>query len=136
MSYAVSCALQQAVFAALTSDAVLSTLVEGAVYDAVPSGSVPDLYVSLGPETVRELGDVTSSGTEHRFVVTVATEAPSFARAKEVAGQVSDVLHNAALTLTRGHLVSLQFMTARAAKIDNATGRKIDLTFRARVEDS
>ena len=136
MSYAISSALQQAVFGALSGDAALQGLVGGAIYDAVPSGTLPRIYVSLGPETVRDLGDSTGRGAEHRFTVSVVTEVPGFAQAKEVAGAVCDILQDAALTLTRGHLVALQFSKASAAKIDNATGRKIDLTFRARVEDS
>ena len=45
MSYAVSGALQAAVFAALSGDAALAALVGSAIYDAVPAGTVPDLYV-------------------------------------------------------------------------------------------
>jgi len=135
MSYGISSALQQAVFGALQADPVLAGLLGGAIYDALPSGTLPSLYVSLGPETVTQMGDATGVGAEHRMVITVVTEVPGFGQAKEVAGAVCDVLDDAPLALSRGHLVALQFIKAAAAKIDNATGRKIDLTFRARVED-
>lgn len=135
MSYAVSAALQTAVFGALTGDAAVSALVGNAVYDALPSGTLPPLYVSLGPETVRERGDSQSAGAIHRITISVMTEVPGFAAAKEVAGAVCDALHDAPLTLSRGRLVSLTFQRATAAKIDKATGRKIDLMFRARIED-
>jgi len=46
-----------------------------------------------------------------------------------------DALIDAPLTLSRGHLVSLGFDRATAARTNNDTGRRIDLRFRARVED-
>ncbi|WP_299206617.1 DUF3168 domain-containing protein [uncultured Tateyamaria sp.] len=136
MSYAVSAALQSAVFTAIASDIAVGDAVGDAVYDAVPSGALPNMYINLGPETVRVADDKTGSGAVHSFVVSVVTEVPGFFAAKEAAGAVCDVLHDAALTLDRGRLVSLRFERARAVKIDKGTGRRIDLTFRARTEDN
>lgn len=135
MSYAMSSALQSAIFAALSTDGALAGVVGTAIYDALPTGTVPDLYVALGPEQVQIADDKTGSGAVHLLTVSVVTEAPGFAAAKTAAGMVCDVLHEAPLVLSRGRLVSLRFREARAAKIDKGTGRKIDLTFRARVED-
>ncbi len=135
MSYAVSAALQSAVFAAISTDPGVVAAVGDAVYDALPSGTLPGLYVSLGPEDVRSEDDKTGSGSAHRFVVSVVTDVPGFRAAKEAAGAVSDALHEIDLVLTRGRLVSLRFQRARAFKIENGTGRRIDLTFRARVDD-
>lgn len=135
MSYAISAALQRGVFAALGADPAVSDAVGDAIYDALPSGSLPSLYVSLGPETVRVADDKTGTGAVHLFVVSVITETPGFSGAKALAGAVCDVLHSADLTLDRGRLVSMRFERARAGKIDKGAGRKIDLTFRARVED-
>ena len=135
MSYAISAALQRAVFAELQADPAVSDVVGGAIYDALPTGALPNLYVSLGPEVVRGADDKTGNGAIHRFVVSVITETPGFSTAKLAAGAVCDVLHDAALTLDRGRLVSMRFERARAVKIDKEAGRKIDLTFRARVED-
>ncbi|WP_299693200.1 DUF3168 domain-containing protein [uncultured Tateyamaria sp.] len=135
MSYAMSAALQEAVFTALSAHGDLHGAVGTAIFDAMPSGAVPTLYVALGPEQVRIADDKTGSGAEHVFVVSVVTEAPGFASAKTAAGLVCDALHEAPLVLSRGRLVSLRFRSAKAAKIEKGTGRKIDLTFRARVED-
>ena len=44
-------------------------LVGGAIYDVVPAGEVPSIYVSLGPEDVRDASDQTGSGAEHRFAI-------------------------------------------------------------------
>ena len=135
MSYAVSSALQSAVFGAMSNDATLSGLVSGAIYDAIPSGTLPTLYVSLGAETVQERNDISGLGAEHLLTISVVTEVPGFAAAKEVAGTICDLLHEAPLGLTRGRLVSIKFTRAKAAKIENGSGRQIDLIFRARVED-
>ena len=136
MSYAVSAALQSAVFSTVATDPGVIAVVGDAVYDALPSGTLPGLHISLGPENVRAEDDKTGSGSAHRCVVSVVTDVPGVRAAKEAAGAVSDALHEADLTLTRGILVSLQFQRARAFKIEKGTGRRIDLTFRARVEDN
>ena len=135
MSYAISSALQGAIYAALTADDDLFSLVGDAIYDALPVGTIPELYVALGPEQVKIADDKTGTGAEHRLTVSVVTEAPGFASAKTVAGQICDVLHEAPLALARGRLVSLRFVSARAAKVDGGADRSIDLIFRARVED-
>ncbi len=135
MSYAISSALQAAVYGALAGDAVLQSLVGDAVYDAVPSGILPDLYLRLGSETVQDASDGSGGGAVHLFTVSVITSSPGFTRAKEVAAAVSDALHDADLPLVRGHLVSLRFVQAAAKRIDTVSAQQIDLRFRARVQD-
>ncbi len=135
MSYAVSAALQAAVYQQLTADVTLTGLVGSAIYDAVPAGSLPDLYVSLGPEDVREASDGSGRGAVHVFTVSVVSEAAGFQSAKAAAGAISDALIDAPLVLTRGQLVSLNFDRARARRVADADVRRIDLTFRARVCD-
>lgn len=135
MSFGQSAALQAAIFAALTQDAVLVSLVGDAIYDAVPFGTLPDLYVRMGTEDVRDASDISGPGAEHRLTVTVITTQPGFTAAKAVAGAVSDVLHDAALTLGRGRLSSLRFERARVKRTDSGEARQIDMRFRARVED-
>lgn len=135
MSYAVSGALQAAVFDALSADASLAALVGTAIYDAVPVGNVPDIYVRLGSESVREASDGSGSGAVHFLTVSVITTNPGFATIKAAATAVSDALHDAMLTLSRGSLVSLRFDRATARRIESASARQIDLRFRARVQD-
>lgn len=134
MSYGVSAALQAAVYQALTADAALGALVGGAIYDAVPAGVLPELYVTLGPEEVRDRSDKTGHGALHVFSVSVISTAAGFQAAKAAAGAVSDVLTGADLTLARGTLVRLDFGRARARLLKGDT-RRIDLTFHARVDD-
>ena len=135
MSYAVSGALQTAVFDALSNDASLGALVGTAIYDAVPSGVLPDIYVRLGSESVRDASDISGAGAVHALTISVITTNPGFATAKAAATAVSDALHDASLSLSRGALVSLRFERATAKRIDSASARQIDLRFRARVQD-
>jgi|Cruoilmetagenom7_1024161.scaffolds.fasta_scaffold00134_8 hypothetical protein len=135
MSYAISGALQAAVFTALSQNVALSALVGTGIYDAVPAGSVPDIYVRLGSETVREASDGSGAGAVHFLTVSVITTSPGFATAKAAAAAVSDALQDAELELSRGRLISLGFERATARRIDAASARQIDLRFRARVQD-
>ena len=135
MSYGVSAALQAAVYQRLIGDAALSGLIGAAVYDAVPAGVLPVTYVSLGPEDVRDQSDKTGSGAAHLFTVSVVTEAAGFQAAKVTAAAVSDALVDADLVLSRGRLVSLGFVKASARRVGTGTQRRIDLQFRARVDD-
>jgi hypothetical protein len=135
MSYAVAAALQRAVFGCLSQDAPLAALVGDAIYDALPAGALPSLYLVLGPEDVRDASDKTGAGAFHSFTISVVTEHAGFATAKAVAGAVCDALVDVDLTLDRGSLVALQFTRAKAARIGTGTKRQINLIFRARVAD-
>lgn len=135
MSYGTAAALQEAVYQHLAADAVLDDLVGSAIYDVVPAGSVPGTYVSLGPEDARDRSDQTGRGAEHSFVVSVVTNAAGFQTAKRAAAAISDALLSAPLTLSRGRLVGLDFIRARARRVQKGDVRRIDITFRARVED-
>lgn len=137
MSYAMAGALQAAVYQCLRNDPGVSGLVGDAIFDALPVGELPDVYVALGPETVRDRSDSGGTGAEHRFMVSVVTDAAGFAKAKEIAGAVSDALSGADMALSRGRLVGLWFERAQARRGGKAGRvRRIDLRFRARVEDN
>ena len=136
MSYATSAGLQAAVFQALTADPALGALVGAAIFDMPPAGALPGLYVSLGPEEARDRSDVSGQGVRLDFTVTVVGDGVSFLRVKETAAAVCDVLIDAPLALTRGRLVGLSFLRARARRSRDTEIREIDLRFRALVEDN
>lgn len=136
MSYGVSGALQSAVYHRLMADPALTALVGAHVFDALPSGALPSLYVTLGPEVVRDRSDKTGAGAEHEFTVSVVTDTSGFASAKAAATAVSDALIDAPLVLSRGLLISLNFYRAQAQRVGSSALRQINLTFRARVEDN
>lgn len=132
MSYGMAAALQAAVFARLAGDAGLAGT---PVYDAVPPGAGAGTFVLIGPEEVRDASDKTGDGAEHRFTVSVLSDAAGFAPGKAVAVAVSDALTGAGLGLARGRVVSLAFVAAVAKRTGGSPGqRRIDLTFRARLE--
>lgn len=135
MSYALSSALQAAVFQKLIADIAVTDLVGTAIFDALPAGNVPPLYVAIGPERVKDASDQTGGGALHEFVISVVTDHAGFAGAKTVSGLISDSLIDAPLNLSRGKLVSLRFFKAAAARVGTGDQRRIDLTFRARVCD-
>jgi hypothetical protein len=135
MSYAVAAALQKAIYDRLTGDTGVAALVGDSVYDALPDGALPALYVVLGAEDVRDASDKTGGGAEHRLVISVVTERAGFAAAKAVAAAVSDALVDADLSLARGRLVALNFAKARAMRVGTGSIRQINLTFNARVAD-
>lgn len=135
MSYAGATALQSALYAQLSQDTALDALVGGAIYDAIPAGPVPGLYVMLGAETVLDRSDVTGRGSLHRITISVVSDAAGFALAKSAAGAVSEALE-APMTLSRGRLVYLNFERAVARRSGPAGAlRQIDLRFRARVDE-
>ncbi len=136
MSYGASPALQAAVYQALIGDAGLAALVGTAIYDAIPSGSLPATYVAIGPEAAYDKSDKSGGSAEHVFTVSVVTDSAGFQAAKDVAAQISDVLIDAPLTLTRGTLIYLNFDRASATREGTGATRRIDLRFRALVQDT
>jgi hypothetical protein len=135
MSYAMSAALQRVVYQALTQSVALQAVVGTAIFDAPPTGSLPSIYVSLGPESAIAQSDVTARGARHDFVISVVTDAAGFQAAKDAAGIVSDILAQPLAPLDRGQLVNLSFHKARALRDEAAQLRRIDLIFRARLDD-
>ncbi|MFO1175466.1 MAG: DUF3168 domain-containing protein [Paracoccaceae bacterium] len=135
MSYGAAAALQAAIYQRLRADTALDALVGGAIYDAAPPGVTGGTYVSIGPEVVRDASTKTERGAEHEFSVSVVTDAAGFQAAKAAAVAVSDALTGATLVLARGNLVGLWFLRARARRVENADTRRIDLFFKARIDD-
>ncbi|MEY2956808.1 MAG: hypothetical protein RL123_1536 [Pseudomonadota bacterium] len=133
MSYRAAAALQQAVYARLRGDGALGALVGEAIYDAVPPGATPELYVVLGPEVALDASDASGPGAEHRLTVSVVSTT-GFAPAKAAAAAVSEALEGAEMVLGRGRLVGIWFRRADARRREQGTMRRIDLSFRARVE--
>lgn len=131
MSYQAAAALQAAVFARLSGFPALAGV---SIVDAMPPGTAPGSFVLIGPEQVVDQSDKTGGGAEHRFEVAVISDASGFVSAKTLAGAVSEALVDAGLTLTTGRLVSIGFLRATARRLDGGALRRIDMTFRARIE--
>jgi len=136
MTYAISSALQTAVYQVLQNDAALALQVGTDIFDSAPVGQVPALYVSIGAEDVRDSSDQSGYGARHDFTVAVVTTQSGFLTAKDVAAAICDALLAAPMSLTRGRVVSMNFLQARARRVQSGGARRIDLRFRARVEDN
>ena len=135
MTYAAGRSLQTAIYDRLVSDAGIDALLAGAVFDDVPIDA-PNLFVAIGPERVRGVGDSSGEGAVHELTISAVTRREGYLAAKAVAVAVSDSLAGTELTLARGRLVSLRFVRAET-KRDKAEGtRRIDLIFRARTDDT
>ena len=135
MSYVLAPALQAAIFQHLAADSALSAQLGGALYDAIPPATPPATYALIGVEEVLDRSDQTGHGAEHRLTISVVTNSSGFLAAKQVAARICEVLEAPALPLSRGRLVALWFDRAEARKIEGDQTRRIDLRFRARVED-
>lgn len=134
MTYALAAALQQSIFQHLAADAAVTSALGSDLFDAMPSGSLPQIYAVLGAEEVLDRSDASRRGARHRFTVSVFTSAAGFVVAKEAAAAICDALIDAPLTLSRGRLVGLWFERASAQRLDDG-GRSITLLFAARLED-
>jgi hypothetical protein len=137
MSYAAGVALQGAVYQHLRADTALAALVGDAIFDAMPVDAPSGVFVSLGPEETRDAGDMTASGSQHDFIISVlsgADDSAGFAAVKATAVAVSEALENGAMSLERGQLAGLWFLRAKARRVENGAARRVDLTFRARID--
>jgi hypothetical protein len=130
MSYGAAAALQSAVYQRLVGATALAGV---SVYDAVPP-TPTGTFVLVGPEEVRDASDKSGAGAEHQIMISVISDGTGFLAAKNIATAISDELTGAALTLTRGSLVSMLFLRASARRIDEGEVRRVDLTFRARIQ--
>ena len=137
MTYAMSESLQEAIYGTLVSDPALSALIGTAIYDAPPPGQpslLPETYVLLGEERVKDGSTKTSDGAVHDLAISVVTRAEGFRGAKAVASAVCAALDDADLALTVGHLVALRFRSARVDRNTTRAPRRILLRFQAVVE--
>ena len=133
MSDLLSDVLQTAVYDRLSGDADLGAIVGVHVFDAMPAGPVPDLYVLIGEESVKDASDQSGAGAVHDLSISVMSTANSFLVLKQAAAAIWSALDSASLMPSRGRIVGLWFRASQA-KRSSAGQRKIDLKFRARLE--
>jgi hypothetical protein len=131
MSYAAAAALQATIYGALSAAPALSGV---SIVDAMPPGTTPGTFILIGPEVAVDQSDGTGAGAEHRFTISVIRDATGFLTAKSVASAASAAVLAGGLSLTTGHLVSINFQRAVARRLEEGSTRRIDMTFRARVE--
>ena len=108
-------ALQQSIFAALTGDATLATLLGGSrVYDDV-SVRAEFPYLTFAQSNERDWSTGSEPGQEHFLTLHIWSRANGRKEAHEIMGAVRDVLHDQSLSLSGHRLVNLrhEFSDAR-----------------------
>lgn len=131
MSYGAAAALQAAVFTVLSSAPALAG---ASIVDALPPGAGRGSFVLIGSEEALDASDKSGGGAEHRFSVSVISDASGFLTAKTLAAAVSDALVDASPAMSVGRIVGIRFVKAVARRLEDGDVRRIDMTFRARVE--
>lgn len=135
MSYANSLALQKAIYERLSADTALSATLGNAVFDDAPAGELPDLYVTIGDDRVRDRSDQSGYGAQHDITLSVVSTRSGYADAKSASAAVCDAMLGGPPVLDRGRIINVSFLTARARRVDQGMRRVIDLVFRVRVSD-
>jgi hypothetical protein len=110
-----SWALQQSIFAALSADTVLTSLLGAArIFDDVPQGAAFP-YVTFGHSTARDWSTGTDDGNEHIITLHVWSQANGKRQAHEIMGALRAALHDQPLTLSGHRLINLrhEFSDAR-----------------------
>ncbi|MCF8484792.1 MAG: DUF3168 domain-containing protein [Rhodobacteraceae bacterium] len=131
MSYGAAAALQAAIFTLLSG---APTLAGASIVDALPPGAGRGSFVLIGSEEALDASDKSGGGAEHRISVSVISDASGFLTAKTLAAAVSDALVDASPAMSVGRIVGIRFVKAVARRLEDGDVRRIDMTFRARVE--
>ena len=127
-------ALQEAVFAELSTDAALEALLGGEkVFDGAPRNAEAP-YVHLGEFSTRDWSTSTEAGMEILFAVVVWSRTPGRSEGLLVADRVVELLHDAALALDGFRLVNLRHVATETARVEKPEGRRAVVRFRAVIE--
>ena len=108
--------LQQSIYALLTADTVLATLLGGQnrIFDHVPQGQ-PLPYVTLAQTATRDWSTADLGGEEHTLTLNVWSSAFGKKQVQEVLDRLRTLLHDRPLSLSGHRLVNLrhEFSEAR-----------------------
>lgn len=111
-----SFALQQALYAALTTDAGLVALLgTPRLYDHVPQAA-PFPYLTLGQTTVRDWSTGSESGDEHILTLHVWSRAGGRRETHEIMAALKTALHDRALALDGHRLANLRHELSEARR--------------------
>ena len=137
MTLAFSAPLQRGLFERLSTAPTLAAL-SGRIFDDAPhrsSDAGADPYVTLGDETVTPWNTATDRGATHLAQIRVHAPQRGFLAVKDVASAIIDLLLDAPPLLSRGTVISHEFLRAETRREDGGALRRVDLTFRFVIED-
>jgi hypothetical protein len=126
-------ALQQAIFAALSSSPDLQALIGNRLFDFVPPDSAFP-YVVLGDGSEADWSTSTEDGTEHTIQIDVWSRQPGHREAKQIADVIRSVLNNAVLIVTGAALIDIRHLTTDFSRETDGQTFRARLTFRAVTE--
>ena len=131
-----SWALQQAVFARLTSDGALIALLGGTrVYDDVPvRAAFP--YVTFAQGSARDWSTSNDAGAEHAVVLHVWSRASGRKEALAIIEALRASLHDAALTLAEHRLINLRHEASEVRRASDGETYYGIVRLRAVTEES
>lgn len=137
MTMALSAPLQRGLYAQIAAAPELAQLA-GRIFDDAPHAAQDageGAYVTLGDETVTPWSTATEQGAAH--VVTIRVYAPvrGFLSVKETAASLVRILAAAPPVLSRGAVVTHQFVRSETRREEGGALRRIDLVFRFVIED-
>ncbi len=109
MTSTASWQLQEALYAALTSDTGLTTLLGGAkVYDLAPrSAKLP--YITIGMTQERDWSTSSEEGGEHTITLHIWTENQGRKQTAQIMATVQEALKTTTLSLADHHLINLTY---------------------------
>lgn len=130
-----SWALQTAIFAALSMDANVKSVLGDPprIYDEVPrNAAMPYLVIGDGKES--DWSTSTDTGTEHALVLHVWSRARGRKESKIVAATVRDVLDDASLALTGHTLIGIKHQSTEFLRQTDGQAYHAIMKFRAVTE--
>jgi hypothetical protein len=111
-----SWSLQQAVYAAITTDPGILALVGAArLFDDVPQGT-PYPYITLGQSTSRDWSTGSDGGEEHILTLHVWSRAGGRRETHEIMGALRSALHDRTLAVAGHRLVNLRHELSEARR--------------------
>ena len=119
MTYALAWPLQEAIFQLLCNNPICNEHFGGQIFDApLPlngEAELQGLYLVIGDEEAQDWSTSAEHGAVHVISLNVHAPRRGFSEAKRAAAEISDAILNANLILSRGRVVSVHFVDARAS---------------------
>lgn len=99
--------LAQKIYARLTADSTLMSLVGGRIFDVVPDNVVYP-FIDIGDTELEDFGSHTTSGFEGEIPIHIWTQGTTKKQNMEIGNQVYSLLHNTDLAISNFPTVSFR----------------------------
>lgn len=127
-------ALRKAIRDAIAANAALSGRISNQpVHDEAPRGANAP-YITFGDVMVRDWSTSTDKGAEQFVTLHVWSTQPGVSEAVSIAGDVTRLLDDAALSLASHHLVNLKLVSIESRRENSGRFGRASLRFRAITE--